>query len=85
MSGVTRLPAKPYVVNASRFLLRRTEDVTGVSGTGVVAEGIQFSDGTVVVRWVTGDHRSTVLWPSIESVVAIHGHGGATVVQWIDP
>jgi hypothetical protein len=25
------------------------------------------------------------VWDSIESVVAIHGHGGATVVEWIDP
>ena len=27
------------------FILRRLEDVSGVSGTGVVAEGVEFSNG----------------------------------------
>jgi hypothetical protein len=85
MADVTRLPGKPYRADLARFLLYRTEDVSGISGTGVVAEGIRFSDGTVVLRWVTGDHRSTVVWPDIESVKAIHGHGGATSIQFIDP
>lgn len=63
------------------FVLKRTEDVTGVSGTGVVAEGIEFSDGEVVLRWIVGNHRSTVVWAQgIEAVEAIHGHNGATEV-----
>jgi len=32
------------------FVLRRLVDETGVSGTGVVAEGVEFSDGTVALR-----------------------------------
>lgn len=32
------------------FTLERTIDITGISGTGIVAEGIQFSDGTVAMR-----------------------------------
>lgn len=67
-----------------RFELHRDLDVSGVSGVGVVAEGVEFSDGAVVVRWITGEHRSTVVWPGIESVEAIHGHGGATRVVWLD-
>lgn len=35
-----------------RFHLRRMKDDTGVSGTGVVAQGVRFMDGTVVVRWL---------------------------------
>lgn len=62
------------------FRLHRDTDVSGVSGTGVVAEGVEFSDGTAVVRWIVGDHRSTVVWPSLAAVEAIHGHGGATRV-----
>ncbi len=62
------------------FRLHRWEDFTGISGTGVVAEGIEFSDGTVALRWIVGEHRSTVLWPSIESVKAIHGHDGKTEI-----
>ena len=62
------------------FRLVREVDETGISGTGVVAEGIEFSDGRVALRWQTGDHNSTVIWDSIESVRAIHGHGGLTQV-----
>ena len=65
------------------FILVRDEDVTGVSGTGTVAEGVEFSDGRVALRWIVGDHRSTVTWDSIESVTEIHGHNGATRIEWL--
>jgi hypothetical protein len=64
------------------FILYREEDETGISGTGTVAEGVQFSDGRVVLRWF-GQRSSIVFWESMESVVAIHGHGGKTSVQWL--
>lgn len=66
------------------FVLYRVEDSTGVSGTGVVAEGVEFSDGRVALRWCVGEHRSTVMWDSIASVRAIHGHDGKTKVTWGD-
>jgi hypothetical protein len=31
-----------------RFELHRTEDLTGVSGTGVVAEGVKFTKTRIV-------------------------------------
>lgn len=67
-----------------RFELHRDEDETGISGTGVVAEGVEFSDGPVALRWIVGEHRSTVVWPGIASVEAIHGHGGRTRIVWVD-
>lgn len=67
-----------------RFHLVRTVDVTGVSGTGVVAEGVEFDDGTTVVHW-RGEHASTVVWASIASAEHVHGHGGLTRVEWVDP
>ncbi len=36
-----------------KFWLKRIEDVSQVSGTGIVAEGIIFSDGVAVLRWLT--------------------------------
>ena len=33
------------------FVLRRNEDVTGISGIGDVAEGVVFNSGKVVVAW----------------------------------
>lgn len=69
---------------SSRFHLARDVDVSGVSGVGVVADGIEFPDGTCVIRW-RGERQSTVVWPSIADVEAIHGHGGATRIMWDDP
>ena len=68
----------------TRFHLDRREDATGVSGTGRIAEGVRFSDGTVALRWVTST-RSTGLYDDMATMIAIHGHGGKTEVKWDDP
>lgn len=67
-----------------RFDLVRTVDVSGISGVGRVAEGVLYSDGTVVLHWV-GEHPSTVVWRSLEDAMFIHGHGGATQAVFLDP
>lgn len=61
-------------------LIRRT-DVTGVSGTGHVADGAELPDGTVVVRW-KGKHATTTVHGGLESVEYIHLHGGLTELHW---
>lgn len=66
-----------------RFVLNRSEDETGVSGVGTVAAGVQFPDGTVVMRWLTVT-SSTAVYGSVDDVVTIHGHGGKTVIEWLD-
>jgi hypothetical protein len=66
------------VSNPRIFFLYRQTDVTGVSGTGIVAEGVQFSDGTCAMRWRT-EISSTAVYASLEDLVKIHGHDGATV------
>lgn len=63
------------------FHLERDVDVSGVSGTGVVAWGVLWPDGTVALRWCS-DTPSTVIWPNIEAVERIHGHGGHTRIVW---
>lgn len=68
------------------FRLVRTVDVSGVSGTGDVAEGVEFSDGTVALRWLSQWPTSVVFHDrGIEAVEAIHGHGGATRIVYDDP
>jgi hypothetical protein len=66
-----------------RFQLIRDHDVSGVSGTGHVADGV--SDGDVAVISWRGE------WPTVTthlrgmaSVEHIHGHGGSTRVVWVD-
>lgn len=66
-----------------RFVLNRIKDVSGVSGTGIIVEGIEYSDRTVAVRWL-GDYASTTVWSNIETMMAVHGHGDATEILWID-
>ena len=71
-----------------RFKLIRDKDVTGVSGTGVVAEGVGFLDGTAVMRWY-GVHSSTVMYDSIYDLETIHNHKGTkseggTRIEFID-
>jgi hypothetical protein len=66
------------------FHLERIEDVTGVSGTGIVAEGTLFSDGQAVIHWVVGKHHTTTPHLSMESVQDIHSHQGRTRIVWHD-
>lgn len=69
-----------------RFVLDRAHDVSGISGVGVVAWGVEFPDGTVTLRWRAScaGWASTVNWPCIEAVEEIHGHNGATRIVWVD-
>lgn len=68
-----------------RFLLVRDVDETGISGTGVVAEGVCFTNATVALQWTTVWPTSVVFHDrGMESVEAVHGHGGKTRVEWLD-
>lgn len=66
-----------------RFILVRDEDVSGVSGTGVVVQGCQFENGKAVMRWVS-ETSSVAIYESIEDIIKIHGHNGATRLVWVD-
>lgn len=69
-------------MSGSTFTVHRHTDVSGVSGTGVVAEGWESSDGkTVVIKWLS-ETPSLEIWPDIRHVEAIHGHGGASQIVW---
>lgn len=61
------------------FWLKRIEDESGVSGTGIVAEGVMFSNGKCVLSWLT-KHTSVAVYDSIDELEAIHGHNGKTVI-----
>lgn len=67
-----------------KFHLLRLEDESGVSGTGVVAEGCLFSNGYAVLNWLT-DHTSLGIYPGgVEELIEIHGHHGKTKVVFDD-
>ena len=77
-----------------RFELVRTEDESGVSGTGVVAVGVAYPDGAVHMQWrnsknddLDTDSNGCAFKPApdgVEATVEIHGHDGRTELRWID-
>lgn len=66
-----------------RFELHRDVDATGVSGTGVVAEGVESTNGYCALTWRTLN-TSVAFYPNADTLVAIHGHNGQTRLVWID-
>jgi hypothetical protein len=66
-----------------RFHLNRVEDETGISGTGVITDGIEFDDGTVIMKWNTFT-TSVGIYRCIDDVIKIHGHEGKTKILWAD-
>lgn len=66
-----------------RFVFERYVDHSDFSGTGTVMEGVEFSDGRVALTWLS-EWPSIVIWPDIDMAVTVHGHGGDTVLRWLD-
>ena len=75
------------------FKLIRLQDLTGTSGTGVVAQGETSPDGRTIMRWIVqanladGSKReikTTTHYETWQDVVLLHGHGGRTILRWDD-
>lgn len=67
-----------------RFALQRRIDVSGVSGTGLVAYGTVYPTGRTTLAWCVGDIASVTVYDSPEQVEKVHSHDGHTVLVWID-
>jgi hypothetical protein len=67
-----------------RFHFDRKVDCSGVSGAGDhIAFGVRFDDGQIALHW-EGPHSSINIYRSIEDLLYVHGHAGATVIVWDD-
>jgi hypothetical protein len=77
---------EPMVIRV--FDLIRTEDVTGVSGTGkddrnIVACGVVLPSGKVVMQWITrGMYSVNYYVGGITELEKLHGHDGRSRVQF---
>lgn len=67
-----------------RFRVLRDIDVSGVSGVGYVAEGVLFRTGQCAVCW-RSDHSSVNIYKTLDDVIFVHGHGGSTKIEFVDP
>lgn len=65
------------------FRLLRHHDTSGVSGTGWVAEGVQFTCGMVALSWLSDKHV-VAIYEDMETLIRVHGHGGDTEVVFTD-
>jgi hypothetical protein len=72
------------------FKLYRQTDKTGVSGTGLVAIGLEDSLGRVFLTWIVSAKldgaesrpiQTVTIFTSIDDIQALHGHGGASKVE----
>jgi hypothetical protein len=66
------------------FYLHRLEDESGVSGTGIVAVGVEFPSGRCVMEWVSKktDAHSLGIYDDMDELKKIHGHDGKTRVEY---
>ncbi len=74
---------RPHRLNerTKTFKLVRKEDVSGVSGAGVIAEGVVFHDGVTIISWY-GKIHSREEFPCVADLIKVHGHGGKTEIVW---
>ena len=84
MSGDPKIRPPKRVV-AQAFQMVREKDDTGVSGTGVVAEGCVFGNGKCAVCW-TSATPCVQVWDSFEAFKAVHitpHPANGTVLRWL--
>lgn len=69
-----------YLNNMNCYHLVRDKDISGVSGTGIVAEVCQFQNGWCALAFLphTAGVSNVIVYGNIEDVLKIHGHSGST-------
>lgn len=70
-------PARPRC-----FTLHRDHDIDGIHGTGRVAEGVVWTDGTVSVHWM-GAKPSWVHHRTLGDAATVQGPTN-TRLEWLD-
>jgi hypothetical protein len=68
---------------ARRFYLYRKEDVSGVSGTGKVAEGLEFVSGMCALSFLS-EYQHVNIYANMRALELVHGHEGRTQIVFID-
>jgi hypothetical protein len=61
------------------FALYRKHDPTGISGTGIVATGVEWGNGRCAIQWQTAI-QSVAIYDSVDDIAKIHGHNGDTEI-----
>ncbi|CAG0948017.1 hypothetical protein ANRL1_04830 [Anaerolineae bacterium] len=65
--------------------LMRADDTTGISGTGRVAQIVEFESGKVAVAWCAdGRPQSVAVYNNLDEAKIVHGHSGSKFVLVLD-
>ena len=66
-----------------RAYLDRLKDISGISGTGKIAEVAVSSDGRVAVFWPE-PFPSVAVFSNNKAMLGAHGHNGRTKLVYLD-
>jgi hypothetical protein len=70
------------------FTIARQYDETGVSGIGVVIEGVVLATGQAIIHWLTPAPRGALaIFDSMDDFIKIHIRphpGNASILTWDD-
>ncbi len=65
------------------FQLIRQASAATAPDTGPMAEGVEWSDGTVTLRW-RGQWPATSAWEGgLAAMLAVHAANGVTALRWL--
>ena len=76
-------PTQKTLLPPRRFHVARATDTAGTRSVARVADGVLFSDGSVVLCWL-GEFHSIAVYGSLRSAIKVHGHGGTTWFEFLD-
>jgi len=66
-------PAKLAPRGIQSFTVYRTEDETGVSGDGIVIEGVRMATGQCVIHWLYPPPRGGIaIFDSMDDFIKVH-------------
>jgi len=70
------------------FTIARQSDETGISGVGVVIEGVVLATGQAIIHWLTPAPRGALaIFDSMDDFIKIHIRphpGNASILTWDD-
>ncbi len=81
-------PTRLAPLGIETFSVCRQSDESGVSGTGVIIEGVQYATGQVVLHWRTPFPKGSIaIFESIEDFKRVHidpHPSNKTIITWSD-
>ena len=70
-----KAPPKLAARGIRTFTVARRADETGVSGVGVIIEGVEYATGQVVIHWLFPPPRGGIaIFDSLEDFLKVHVH-----------